>query len=542
MFRIREVTIVLLAVCCSSFLTSRPAQADGIGPSSVPERVPAQEPQRSSTPGKLTVTVGKSLIIDSPIEIKRLSVANGDLIEAVAVNPKEVLINGKAPGETSLIIWQQNGNRLLYDLTVRMSPLKLDAVRQQLARDFPDSEINVTYENDTAFVRGTVKDLISADRVMSICATLGKTINLLSVDVPPADTQILLKVKFANVDRSATLNLGANFTSGAFNQSTGVSTQQFSPSQIDNSGAMTLSQALNVLLFRKDINVGVTIAALQAKNLLEMLAEPNLLAVNGKPASFLQGGEFPIPMVQGSSALGQVSIEFRQFGIRLQFLPVITPRGTIRLQVAPEVSSLDYSHAVVISGFTIPALSTRRVQTEVELDSGQSFVIAGLMDNSLTDTISKIPGLGDIPLLGKLFQSKAVQKNNSELLVIVTPEIVRPMPVGMPLPELSRELPFLPTKTPPSALRQPGLDKTGAEPAKPKTETVPIEMLQPQQRPGQAAPAPNTPSFELLPIPATGKPSINPGLTAPALPPNGGTGSSTGSGTGASGAGGGDGK
>jgi pilus assembly protein CpaC len=222
---------------------------------------------------------------------------------------------------------------------------------------------------------------------------------------------------------------------------------------------------------------------------------------------------------------------------------VITPRGTIRLQVAPEVSSLDYSHAVVISGFTIPALSTRRVQTEVELDSGQSFVIAGLMDNTLTDTISKIPGLGDIPLLGKLFQTKAVQKNNSELLVIVTPEIVRPMPVGMPLPELERDLPFLPAKTPLSSLQQPGLDKTGMVPVKPKTETVPVEMLQPQQRPGQAAPAANTPTFQLLPIPATGQPSINPGLNPPAMPPNGGTGTPAGSGTGGgSGAGGGDGK
>ena len=248
------------------------------------------------------VTVGKSLIIDSPMKIQRISVANGDLIEAVAVNPKEVLINGKAAGETSLIIWQQGGNRLLYDLTVRLSPMRLDVVRQQLARDFPNEEINVTFENDTAFVRGTVKDLIAADRVMAIAASLGKSVNLLRVEVPPVETQILLKVRFCNVDRAASSDLGFSFASGAFNQTTAIGTGQFPGPQADSKGIVSLSDALNILLFRRDINLAATIKALEAKRMLETLAEPNVLAINGKQASFVAGGEFPFPIVQGGGA------------------------------------------------------------------------------------------------------------------------------------------------------------------------------------------------------------------------------------------------
>jgi pilus assembly protein CpaC len=479
---------------------------------------PAQDAASAAAPGKLMVTVGKSLIIDSPMNIQRISVANGELIEAVAVNPKEVLINGKAPGETSLIIWQQGGNRLLYDLTVRISPIRLDVVRQQLARDFPDDEINVTYDNETAFVRGRVKDINASDRVMAIAASLGKAINLLRVDVPPVETQILLHVRFANVDRGLNSDLGMNLVSGAFNQATSINTNQYTPPQITTAGQISISDALNILLFRKDINLGATIKALESKRMLETLAEPNVMAINGKPASFISGGEFPVPMVQGGGSVGAVSISFREFGIRINFLPKITPRGTIQLQVAPEVSSLDYSNAVTFQGYTIPALATRRIQTEVELESGQSFVIAGLLDNRTTETLNKIPGLANIPLLGKLFQSRAVAKNNSELMVIVTPEVVRPIPVGQPLPSMTMTTPFM-SKNSEIEMRHPGMDKTGPVPVKPPQETMPVELLQQQRKEGQAAPAP-TQTLQLMPV-QPAPPSLNPGL-APA--PTGGTG------------------
>jgi pilus assembly protein CpaC len=469
-----------------------------------------QQAGAAAAPEKLMVTVGKSMIIDSPVNIQRISVANGDLVEAVAVNPKEVLINGKQAGETSLIIWQTGGNRLLYDLTVRLSTNKLDAVRQQLARDFPNEEINISFENDTAFVRGSVRDIIAADRVMAIAGTLGKVVNLLRVDVPPVETQILLKVRFANVDRGASQDLGMSLASGAFNQATQIGTGQFPPvTNLVSQGnplGITISDALNVLLFRKDINLGATIKALESKRLLETLAEPNVLAINGKEASFVSGGEFPFPMVQGGASVGAVTITFREFGIRLRFLPRITPRGTIQLMVSPEVSALDFANAVTFQGFTVPALSTRRVNTEVELESGQSFVIAGLLDNSMTETLNKIPGLANIPLFGKLFQSRSRARNNSELLVLVTPEVVRPIPAGQPVPMLHFPHSFMEPNsdfTP----NQPGIDKTGPVPVKPPSETMPLEELIQQRKAGQAAPPATMSPMMLVPVPAAAPPA-----------------------------------
>jgi len=285
-----------------------------------------------------------------------------------------------------------------------------------------------------------------------------------------------LKVRFADVDRSVSSDLGASIGSAAGNQFTGVSTGQYSGPGIDSSGNFNLSDALNILLFRKDINLGMAIKALEGKNLLELLSEPNLLTRNGQEASFLSGGEFPVPMVQGSTTLGTVTISWREYGIRLTFLPRITPRGTIRLTVQPEVSSLDYANALVLSGFTVPALSTRKVRTEVELEDKQSFVIAGLLDNTFTESLSKIPGLANVPLLGKLFQSRSQAKKNTELLVIVTPEVVRPTPAGQPVPDLNRPKPFLPPNSaaPP---QQPGIDKTGPVELHPTLTSLPIEQL-----------------------------------------------------------------
>jgi len=493
---------------CGSLLTFAPARADSSSRSGTQQSGPAGVDH-------LVVTVGKSMIIDSPLPIERISLANENLAEAVAVDPKQVLINGKQPGETSLIVWQREGARMVYDLTVRMSPARLEAVRQQIARDYPKDEINISFENDTAFVRGTVKDVTAAERVMAIASSLGgqKPVNLLRVEVPPVEAQILLKVRFASVDRSNSMNLSLGFASGAFNTQSAIGT----------GGAMaqptptppltyTLSDVMNIFLFRPDINLIAGIQALQSKGLLEMLAEPNVMAINGKEASFVAGGEFPFPMVQGGAAVGMVTISWREYGIRLNFLPEITPRGTIRLQVAPEVSALDFANAVTISGFTVPALTTRRVKTEVELESGQSFVLAGLLNNQITETLSKIPGIGDIPLLGKLFQSKTISKQNNELLVIVTPELVRPMPQGQTVPGLKYPVPWMPSNSN-LPMQQPGMDKTGPVPVKPSSETLPAEELMQQRHQGQAAPSANAPQYQLLPVPLTPpQPNPNPGL------------------------------
>ena len=514
MFRFRRSASILFATAWLSVAYAQNSNGDEAPPRT-------QQAGASAAPEKLIVTVGKSMIIDSPVNIQRISYADATLVEAVAVGPKEVLLNGKAPGETSLIIWQQGGTRLLYDLTVRHATNKLDAVRQQIARDFPNDEINITYENDTAFVRGSVKNITAADRVMAIVSTLGgKPVNLLRVEVPPVETQVLLKVRFANVDRGASQDLGFSLASGAFNQATQIGTGQYSGPQI-TSGTISVSDALNILLFRKDINLAATIKALESKRLLETLAEPNVLAINGKPASFVSGGEFPYPMVQGG-AVGSVTIAFREYGIRINFLPKITPRGTIQLQVSPEVSALDFANAVTFQGFTIPALSTRRVNTEVELESGQSFMIAGLLDNTMTETLNKIPGLANIPLFGKLFQSRAIAKNNTELLVLVTPEVVRPIPAGQQMPMLHWPRPFMePNSDIP--MHQPGMDKTGPVPVKPPSETMPLEDLIQQRREGQPAPPATLPQMMLVPLPAGAATGQTPATPTP-TPTTGGTG------------------
>ncbi len=477
------------------------ARTWGLIPALLWNGLAAQQPPATAA-RDLSVTVGKSLVVDSPVTIERVSVANGDLAEAVAVSPREVLVNGKAPGETSLLIWQQGGARLIFDLRVRPSTLRLEAVRRELARELAGQDVTVTLEDTSVFLRGTVKDLVSAERALNIVSTLGRPVNLLYVSVPPVEAQILIKVRFADVDRAATQELGLNFFStGAANTIGSVSTGAFSPPRADSTDAasrFSFTDLLNIFVVRPDLDLGATIKALASRRLLQVLAEPNLLTLNGKPASFLAGGEFPYPTLQGGGAgLGAVTIQFREFGVRINFLPTVTPRGTIRLQVTPEVSALDFANGLLFQGFTIPGLSTRRVQTEVELESGQSFAIGGLLDNRLTETLNKVPGLGDIPFFGKLFQSRQRNKSNTELLVMVSPELVRPIPAGQAAPEVKMPKEFL-KDAPKAAPRTPGIDVTGPVPVKPPLEAIPVEKLIEKTAPG-AAPAMG--QIQLLPVP-----------------------------------------
>ena len=443
----------------------------------------------SSPTRELRVQTGKSIVIDSPVEIVRASVANPDILEVVGISPREVLLNGKQPGQTSVIVWQQGAGRMFFDVTVRGLPdTRVEAVRKEMARELAGQEIEVAMEKDMVFLRGTAKDMASADRALAIAATLGKPVNLLRVAVPETRRQILLKVRFADVDRTAVQELGANwFSTGAAGNLAGISTGQFSPPQLattttgtttgivqGSKGIATLSDMLNVMLFRPDLNLGLTLQALQQKRLVQVLAEPNVLASQDREASFLAGGEFPYPVPQaGALGLGTVTIQFREYGIRLNFTPSLTARGTIRLQVAPEVSSLDFTNALAISGYTVPGISTRRVTTEVELENGQSFAIAGLLDNRTTEQLSRVPGLGDIPFFGKLFRSRALNKSNTELLVLVTPEVVNPLPAGAPLPNLNFPMEFLKG----SAARNPAVLGSSSSAGGPPVLTLPVEVL-----------------------------------------------------------------
>lgn len=464
--------------------------------------------------GKLVVEVSKSIVIDQSRRIRRVSIANGDVAEAVAITSHELLLNGKASGDTSLIIWDPDGNRNYYDVHVFAPPPSVDAVRAELAKEVgPDVSMDV--QGNAVFLRGTVPDLISADRALAIASTVGKVVNLLRINVPEADPQILLKVKFADVDRSASQNLGFNLfgldstkgigsaTTGAFGGSPALT---FSGGQQPSA---SLSNYLNIFFYRPDINLGAVIEALEAKNLLQILAEPNLLALSGRPASFLAGGEFPFPTLQGGGAgVGQITIQFKEFGIRLNFVPTVTPRGTIRLSVTPEVSSLDYANGLNVSGFTVPGLDTRRVQTDVELASGQSLVIAGLLNNQTIENLSKIPGLSSIPLMGKLFESRTRSHSNTELMVVVTPELVGPIPVTAPKPQLSLPFPYM-KNTPTTPPQNPGAEKTGNVHPLTTVGTLPVEVLKSQMTsttpsPSTAAPPPVL--INPVPPPSSGTP------------------------------------
>jgi pilus assembly protein CpaC len=493
--RVRDILLLAGLALCASVLRA--------------EGTPAFE--------RIQVGSGMTHMIDTTVNIDRVSIAAPEVAEAVPVSARTVMINGKAQGETSLVVWLNDGTRRQYDVTVGLPETRLDAARRQLQTEFGDA-VGLAADNQAVYLTGKVRDLYGSQRALSIAATLGRVVNLLKVEAPPQETQILLKVRFADVDRTKSLSLGINFAGAPggfpFSLKTGA-TSAPTVSGI-NPTTLSLSDTLNLLFFDPHLNLEATLQDLASKAVLQILAEPNVLALNGHQASFVSGGEFPYPTLQGGgSGLGQVTIQFRQFGIQLQFLPTITPRGTIRLHVTPEVSSLDYADALTVSGFTIPALTTRRVDTDVELQDGQSFAIAGLLDRETTDSWSRIPGLADIPLIGKLFEAKSSTKTNSELLVIITPQIVAPLsgPDGMPqvdFPVRFMEGKDVPNGPPPQT---PGPDKTGPPPAPPRRNEIPVQEMERLERDrqlqtGQSA-TPGAPSATpglILGIPVTGAP------------------------------------
>ena len=411
-------------------------------------------PAQTARTDEIAMTVGKAVILDHPDAITRVSISDPGIADAVAVSTKEVLLNAKSPGVTTLVIWSQSGERNLFTLNV--SP-NLQQMLQQIEKTFPGEKINVMVSNQTVSLTGQASSPEVAEKVGVLVAALGRSVvNHLSVPVK-VDRQIILKVRFAEVQRTAIQQFGMNILStGALNTPGTLSTQQFSPPRVaDVTGQIgaplsgystnfTLGDLLNVFAFRPDLNLGLIIRALQARNMIEILAEPNLIATSGKEAIFLVGGEFPVPVVQGGGNAGAVTIQFREFGIRLNFLPQVTANDTIKLHVRPEVSSLDFANAVTLAGFTIPALSTRRVETDIELAAGQSFVIAGLLDRRVTENLTRVPGLASIPLLGNIFKSRSITKGNSELLVLVTPEFTAPLAEGGKKPELVYPHEFMP--------------------------------------------------------------------------------------------------
>jgi pilus assembly protein CpaC len=412
----------------------QPQPPAGVKTEAEPQTVTAEE-SGDSQQQTLHLLVGRSLVITSPGRIKRISVADPAIADAAVISPYQLLVNGKSPGGVSLVLWNQSDQNQTFELLVDLDILGLT---QKLHEVFPREPVKVEASKDAVMLSGAVSSAAVADKILEVAKTAGpKVVNLMQI---PTETtgQVLLQVKFAEIDRAAISQLGINLLSLPGNKFVGTtSTQQFGPPQLPNgqpltpqTGGFQLSDLLNVFVFRPDINLAATIKALQNQNLLQILAEPNLLTQTGKEASFLAGGEFPFPIVQSTGGAAAVTIQFKEFGVKLSFVPTISAEGVVHLKVRPEVSSLDFSNALTLQGFVIPALSTRRVESEMNLRDGQSFAIAGLVDNRVIEQLNKIPGIGDIPVLGKLFQSRSFTKTRNELLVVVTPRIVQPLQPG----------------------------------------------------------------------------------------------------------------
>jgi pilus assembly protein CpaC len=417
-------------------------------------------------PEEIRLAIGKSIVIDYPADIARISTSNADIVDASPVTGREVLVHGKAFGTVTLVVWSKAGQRNFYNITVEQN---LEPLRKLMKDTFPSEDIHVQSSRDSLSLTGRVTSKAVSDQAAALAAPFGKTIvNNLQVAEAKAERQILLRIKFAELSRSAANTFAVNLTStGATNTIGQVSTGQASSTSPSSVGSgqttFTISNALNIFAFRPDLNLAAFIQALEQHNLLQTLDEPTLMTSDGKEASFLVGGEFPIPVLQGGANSGAVTIQFREFGVRLKFTPTITGNNNIRLHVQPEVSALDYSNALSFNGFTIPALSSRKIETNVELGEGQSFVIAGLIDNQVTETLSRIPGLSSLPILGNLFKSKSISKSDDELVVLVTPEITMPLQPGDAKPSVPAPHPYLVPIAPGSTNAFPGTSKGGSK-------------------------------------------------------------------------------
>ena len=404
----------------------------------------------------LHVLLGKSVIINVQARMTRVLVSNPAVIETLATTPNQVVVEGKAAGSSNLILWDESGRSQLLDVVVEPD---VSGLRAAVERAYPGQKVEVETDGSHVILSGIVSEPHMIDELAKMATLYSPgVVNSLTV-TPTHERQVMLEVRFVEVDRTKIDQLGINFLSpGALRTPFTVSTQQFGPPFLGGAGGtsggitgkgsdtlpLSVTDLLNVFLFRPDLNIAVTIKDLEQKAVLQILAEPNLMALNGQKASFLAGGEFPFPIVQGGQNVGAVTIQFRPFGVRLDFTGTIGKDNVIRLHVAPEVSTLDFANAISISGFVVPAISTRRAETEIELKDGQSFGIAGLLDKRAQAQLNKIPGIGDIPILGLLFRSKSVNRSNAELLVMVTPHIVDPIGAAPPVPSgPDAVLPFL---------------------------------------------------------------------------------------------------
>lgn len=435
--------------------------------------------------GAVRLLVGRSTVLDVGTAITRVSLTSADIADALVTSPSQLLINGKMPGAISMFVWDRAGALKRYEVIVQRDLARLT---EQIRTLFPGEKIEVSSSGKNVVLSGLVTNKDIIEKAVNVAAGYvdkkEEVVALLQLQAGAPSNQVLLRVRFAEVSRSALTELGASlFTSplGVKNTIGRVTTQQFAAPGFDSlewtkesgdfgapvtsaKGQFTFSDFLNIFLFNQKYDIGAMVRLLQSRGMFQSLAEPNLVSESGKEASFLAGGEFPIPIAQGSGANIGISVVFKEFGIRLTFTPTVIG-DRVHLKVKPEVSTLDFANSVVLSGFRIPALTTRRTETELELQNGQTFAIAGLMNNSVTSTLSKVPGIGDIPILGNLFKSKAAQKQQTELIVMITPQILpnNSSGVSRDLPRIQE--PYLPALPQQKSLPEPPPAFSGSRPS-----------------------------------------------------------------------------
>jgi pilus assembly protein CpaC len=377
--------------------------------------------QQVPTAGVVMVPAGQSALLVETTPVERVSIGNPEIADAVVVSPVEVLVNGITLGTTTLIIWSRTGGRRAYTIEVTVDATALRRTVQTL---FPQERVEMTAVGNMVILTGSVSDPRVARQIQALATGTGATVvnNL----VVAADRQVMLQVRIAEVSRTA----GHEFAS----RLAALNPQDISGRDSDWI-IETLSDGLmRLMVLDPNASIEAVFTAMRSTGEIRTLAEPNLIAVDGADASFLAGGEFPFPVAQAGTDAARVTIQWREFGVRLNFRPTIMAGGAIRLRVEPEVSALDFSTGLVIGGFAVPTLLMRRASTEIELREGQTFAIAGLLDNTASSTVTRIPILGHLPLIGALFTSRRRQEDQMELLVLVTPWLVSPYDVPPPVP------------------------------------------------------------------------------------------------------------
>ena len=372
---------------------------------------------------RVVVTAGRSTVVPSDFAVTRIAITNPEIADAVVVQPREILVDGKRAGTVSLIMWGADQRRQL-DIVVEPA---ITTLEQQLHALFPGENIAVSVSEEAIILSGQVSSttvMLRAGEIATASSTKSKIINMLQVPGGSESQQVMLQVRFAEVNRRALTELGLSLFTTRSDFLSRSTTQQFAAPAFDEDDGLVFSDFLNLFYFNSEEGIGGVLRALQSRGGFQSLAEPNLIAYNGQEASFLAGGEFPVPIVQG--ATGAVTVIFKEFGIRLNFRPTIAG-DVIRLKVRPEVSSLDFANGITLEGFRIPALTSRRAETDVELRDGQSFAIAGLLNNIRQDDTAAVPFLSKLPIIGNLFKSKADRAEETELMVLITPRLVRPL-------------------------------------------------------------------------------------------------------------------